>query len=588
MSAALAASLGAPPTGDMSWDALFVSNGTLVHDGWTAEMAIPFKSLRYPRRDADEPHRWGFQIVRTIPSKDEADVWAPVSRGVAGFLTQMGLLEGLTNLSTSRNLEILPTFTAIQFGALDTETGAFDEETQPEGALNVKYGVTPNLTADFTYNPDFSQIESDMPQVEVNQRFPLFFPELRPFFLEGQEVFTVPGEVTLLHTRTIVDPRYGGKLTGKVGNTTLGVLVANDEAPGKRDDSADPAFGKTSQVFVGRARYDLYAESSIGFLATDREFLDGYSRVVGVDGRFRLGQTSSLTMLYAGSQHRDEEGVERAGPTAHVAYARQGRNLSYGASLDTVDPDFRTDTGFVQRVNTRTTRTNVSYRWWPGNKIINWGPLANYARIYNFQGTLQDEQASAGVRATFANNIITVANVNRDMERFGGINFRKTTGFIGGGVSASRKLAFGGFINWGDQIRFSDSPFLGRSVTGTAFANLRPMSRLSADLTLITSRLRDPRDDSLVFDVRILRTFTTYQFTRRLSVRNITEYNSSSRTLEANVLFAYRVNAGTVFFLGYDDNYQQADLIDPLRFPYTSLKQTNRAFFTKLSYLFRY
>jgi hypothetical protein len=140
----------------------------------------------------------------------------------------------------------------------------------------------------------------------------------------------------------------------------------------------------------------------------------------------------------------------------------------------------------------------------------------------------------------------------------------------------------------GDQIRFSDSPFLGRSVTGTAFANLRPMSRLSADLTLITSRLRDPRDDSLVFDVRILRTFTTYQFTRRLSVRNITEYNSSSRTLEANVLFAYRVNAGTVFFLGYDDNYQQADLIDPLRFPYTSLKQTNRAFFTKLSYLFRY
>ena len=114
------------------------------------------------------------------------------------------------------------------------------------------------------------------------------------------------------------------------------------------------------------------------------------------------------------------------------------------------------------------------------------------------------------------------------------------------------------------------------------------MSRLSADLTLITSRLRDPRDDSLVFDVRILRTFTTYQFTTRLSVRNIMEYNSLSRTLGANVLFAYRVNAGTVFFLGYDDHYQQADLIDPLRFPSTSLKQTNRAFFTKLSYLFRY
>ena len=588
MSAALAASLGAPPTGDTSWDALFASSGRLVEDGWTAEMAIPFKSLRYPKRGPGEPHRWGFQIVRTIPSKDEADVWAPVSRSVAGFLTQMGLLEGLTNLSTSRNLEILPTFTAIQFGSLDTGTGTFDEETQPEGALNLKYGVAPNLTADLTYNPDFSQIESDVPQVDVNQRFPLFFPELRSFFLEGQEVFTVPGEVTLLHTRTIVDPRYGGKLTGKVGNTTLGVLVANDEAPGKRDDRTDPAFGKTSQVFVGRARYDLYAESSIGLIATDREFLDGYSRVVGIDGRFRLGRTSSLTMLYAGSQHRDEEGAERAGPTAHVAYNHQGRNLSYGASFDTVDPDFRTDTGFVQRVDTRTARTNVSYRWWPGNMVINWGPLGSYGRIYDFDGVLQDEQASAGLRATFAKNIITVANVNRDMERFGGINFFKTSAFVGGGVSASRKVAFGGFINWGDQIRFSDTPFLGRSVTGTAFANLRPMSRLSADLTLITSRLRDPRDDALVFDVKILRAFTTYQFTTRLSLRNIMEYNSLSRTLGANLLFAYRVNAGTVFFAGYDDHYQQGDLIDPVRFPTTALQQTNRAFFTKLSYLFRY
>ena len=152
---------------------------------------------------------------------------------MAGFLTQMGLLDGLTNLSTSRNLEILPTLTAIRYGSLDASTGSFEEATQPEGALNVKYGVTPNLTADFTYNPDFSQIESDTPQIEVNQRYPLFFPELRPFFLEGQEVFTLPGQINLLHTRTIVDPRYGAKLTGKVGNTTLGILVANDEAPGK-------------------------------------------------------------------------------------------------------------------------------------------------------------------------------------------------------------------------------------------------------------------------------------------------------------------------------------------------------------------
>ena len=588
MGAAIAASMGGPPTGDSSWDALFQSSGTFVEDGWTAELTIPFKSLRYPRRGLGEAHRWGFQVARTIPSKDEANVWAPVSRGVAGFLTQMGLLEGLTDLSASRNIEILPTFTAIQYGSLDTSTGGFNKETQPEGALNLKYGVTPNLTADFTYNPDFSQIESDIPQVEVNQRFPLFFPELRPFFLEGQEVFTVPGQVNLLHTRTVVDPRYGAKLTGKIGNTTLGALIANDEAPGKRNDPGDPAYGKTGQVFVGRARYDLYAESSVGLIATDRQFLDSHSRVVGADARFRLGRTAALTFLYAGSQHRDEDGAERSGPTAHVAYNRQGRNLSYGASVDTVDPDFRTDTGFVQRVDTRNVRTNASYRWWPGNKVINWGPLASYGRIYDFSGVLQDEQTSLGVMSTLSNNIITIANINRDMERYEGLEFSKTQAFLGGAVSASRRLSAGGFLMVGDQIRYSDTPFLGQSVTATAFVGLRPMSRLNADLTLITSRLHDPRSDNLVFDVKIFRTFTTYQFTNRLLLRNIMEYNTLSRTLGANLLFTYRVNAGTVFFIGYDDHYEQENLLDAVRYPTTALRRTNRAFFTKLSYLFRY
>ena len=236
---------GGMPRGDSSWDALFDSGGSIVDDGWTAEMAIPFKSLRYPSTGG-APHRWGFQIARSIRGKDEAVVWAPVSRDVSGFLPQMGLLDGLSNLSTSRNLEILPTFTAVQVGSLNTTTGGFGEARQPEGGINLKYGVTSNLTLGFTYNPDFSQIESDRPQIEVNRRFPLFFSELRPFFLEGQEVFDVAGPVNFVHTRTIVDPRFGGKLTGKAGRTTLGVLVANDEAPGKVDDPTDRAFGQTA------------------------------------------------------------------------------------------------------------------------------------------------------------------------------------------------------------------------------------------------------------------------------------------------------------------------------------------------------
>ena len=589
MSASLAAALGGAPTGDASWDALFESSGTLVEDGWTAEMAIPFKSLRYPSRDRGERHRWGFQVVRTIPSKNETDVWAPISRDVAGFLPQMGLLDGLTDLSTSRNLEILPTLTAIRFGSLDTGTGVFEDgDPDPEGGVNVKYGVTPNLTFDYTYNPDFSQIESDIPQVEVNQRFPLFYPELRPFFLEGQEIFQVPGQVNLVHTRTIVDPRQGAKLTGKVGDTTVGVLVANDEAPGLVEGVDPSLHGRTAQVAVARARYDLYAESYLGVIATDREFGDGYSRVGGVDGRFRLGRTSSVSFQAAASQHRNLEDGDNSGPIFHLAYDRTGRNLSYSAALDSVHPEFRTDTGFVLRTDTRVAQANVSYRWWPERWLVNWGPLASYSRNYDFEGLLQDEQAQLGVRGLMTNSIIWVAMANRDMERYGGIEFFKTNAFLGGGFAASRRLSAGGFFNWGDQVRYGDDPFLGRGATATLFASVRPMSRLNADLNFITSRLHDPLAEEQVFDVKIYRALTTYQFTDRLLLRNILEYNAFSGTVAANLLFTYRVNAGTVFFVGYDDHYQQGDLIDSTIFPTMRFEQTNRAIFTKLSYLFRF
>ena len=577
------------PSGDSSWNALFDSAGTLVADGWTAEMAIPFKSLRYPSSDS---HRWGFQVVRSIGGKDETVVWSPVVRGNSGFMSQMGLLDGLSGLSTSRNIEFLPTFTAVQVGSLDTSTGGFPEERQPEGALNLKYGITSNLTLDFTYNPDFSQIESDLQQIEVNQRFPLFFPELRPFFLEGQEIFQTRGPANLLHTRTIVDPRYGGKITGKVGKTTVGLLFANDEAPGKVDDPTDPAFGQTAQFLVGRVRYDLYAESYIGAIVTDREFLDQYSRVGGVDANFRLGRTQTVSMAFFQAQHRDSAGVEQSGPGWSFNYNNRGRNLTYSFSTEGLDPDFRTDTGFVRRVDTRQARANVSYRWYPESWLISWGPRVSYDRNYDFAGILQDEGTSVGMTASLAKSIIIFVNVNRDMERFAEINFFKTRYFAGGGVNTSQRIGIGGFFSWGDQVRFSATPFLGNSVSASIFLNLRPVSRFQMNLNVSTSRLVDPSTFEEVFDVKIFRTFSTVQFTERLLLRNIMEYNTFNRTLGANVLLTYRVNSGTVFYIGYDDRYRQGDLIfddndDPLYFT-TDFERTNRAFFTKVSYLFRF
>ncbi len=587
--------------GDRSWNALYETRGRMVEDGWTAEMAIPFKSLRYPALGGEGGRRWGFQITRVIRGKSEAQSWSPISRGVAGQLTQFGILEGLADLSRSRNLEILPELTGAQLGALDTSSGRFDGQ-DPFGDLgvSVKYGITPNLTADVAYNPDFSQIESDQPQIETNQRFALFYPEQRPFFLEGQEIFQTSTPLTLLHTRTIVDPRFGGKLTGKVGRTTLGVIVADDEAAGRLDDTAHPRFGTTAQTFVGRARYDLYSESYVGAIMTAREFGHDYNRVGGIDARFRLGRTHRFSFMGVGSETRSEEYGFLRGPAIEADFTRQGRNLSYGAAYGSIDPEFWTETGFLPRWNLRQATANVGYRWWPESTLITWGPTVNYLRLYDHVGVLQDEQIQGQASFQFRHNISVTANVNRDLERFEEVDFRKS-GYGAYGVISSRLVSIVGGFNRGDGVLYSyggftnpltASPYqraiLGDSSTGSFLISGRPSSRWRSDLTGIFSRLMDPTAAAEVVDVKIFRTRTTYQFTDRLLLRYILEHNTFSKTLGNNLLMTYRINAGTVAFLGYDDRYRQGRRIDEFLFPTAALQRTNRAVFGKLSYLFRY
>ena len=574
--------------GDDSWNALFDTGGQVTEDGWTAEMAIPFKSLRYPSRNDGEPHRWGFQITRRIREKSEAQSWSPVSRAVAGQLTQFGILEGLEDLSQSRNLEILPQLTGLKFGSLDTDNGQFTEQ-DPTGTIGVgvKYGLTPNLTADLTYNPDFSQIESDQPQIETNQRFALFYPEQRPFFLEGQEIFQISTPLNLLNTRTIIDPRFGGKLTGKVGNTSLGFIVADDEAAGRLGDRNDPQFGTTAQTLVGRARYDFYSESYLGAIVTTREFQEEHNRVAGIDGRFRLGQTHRLSFMAVGSSTHNETDGNISGPAIEADFTHQSRNLGYGLAYTSIDPEFWTESGFLQRVDLRQTSADVSYRWWPESSLLTWGPTFTFLRLYDHAGILQNEQIQGSTSFTFVNNCNFRGQFSENLERYQEVNFRKTGYGMYGGCSKRRISIFGGF-NGGDGILFADDPYLGRSTSMNIGVYARPTTRLSTQLTAISSRFVNPVENVKVFDVKIFRTRTTYQFTDRFLVRHIMDYNSRSMTLGNNLLLTYRINAGTVAFLGYDDRFQSGTHINDTLFLNRAFQRVNHAIFTKVSYLFRY
>ena len=598
---------GGVPRGDRSWDALFESGGQPVADGFTAEMAIPFKSLRYPARPGNAPHTWGFQIVRQVRDKDETIVWSPVSRDIAGFLPQMGVLDGMSGLSTSRNLELQPTFTAFRYGTFDEAAGGLvDGEPKPDVGANFKYGLTPNLIADFTLNPDFSQIESDRPQVEVNQRFALFYPELRPFFLEGAEIFQIQAPVTVVHTRTIVDPQYGTKLTGKAGKTTLGVLFANDAGPGLGvDDSADPAFGQTAQTFVGRVKYDLYSESFVGAVVTDREYLDGYSRLVGADSNFRIGSTHQLGFRAFGTDRRlAQAGGESDGYALDFGFRKRGRNLSYSVDSMALSPDFRTDVGFVRRTDQRETEARLDYLWWPQSWVISWGPEFRYGRNYNFDSVLEDQNLRAGVSANFAKNVRYSFDLDQDMERYYGFDFDKRRYRMFGNVSTSRIFSFGTGFDWGDEVYFDPvNPFLGRESGFRTFINFRPVSRFATNINITTSRFLDPlglfvaglnegerSEDGEIFNVNIFRALNTYQVTDRLALRNITEFNTYRGTVGLNLLATYRVNSGTAFYVGYDDHYQQYEQFhdDQVNITDRGYLQTNRAVFTKIQYLFRY
>jgi hypothetical protein len=243
----------------------------------------------------------------------------------------------------------------------------------------------------------------------------------------------------------------------------------------------------------------------------------------------------------------------------------------------------------VRRTDERQGNVNASYRWWPQNWIVNWGPRFNYNRNHQFNGTLQDQGVGLGWQSQFDRNINVGVNTDRDMERYLGVDFHKVRYGLGIGVNTSRRISIGGFTNWGDQIRYVTNPYLGRGRNGNLFVTLRPFSRLQSELTLTTSSFTNVQTSASEFAIRIYRMLTTYQFTRRLLVRNIVDYNTYDRTLGGNLLLTYRVNAGTALYVGYDDRLRAAYTFNSTLYPGdTDYTRTSRAIFAKLQVLFRY
>jgi hypothetical protein len=647
---------------DYSLDIVMESKGTLTEDGYAVEVAIPFKSLRY---EAGNGKLWGFNAVRRIRRLDnESDSWMPISRDKSGILNQEGYLAGLDGILNERTLEIIPTLTLSESGrrvrtlaiaavnadpTLQDPSRFVNKPVKADPGLNVKLGITSTVTLNVTVNPDFAQIEADQPVVVANQRFPIFFSEKRPFFLEGADIFQTP--IQAVHTRTIIDPDYAFKLSGKQGRNSFGLLLASDNAPGdfteeERNDpttAADIARFVDKNAIVGIARYkrDVGKENTLGFIATSYDFIEQHNKLAGLDGRFRLDEKTTFTFQVLGTASRRaffdagiNDSVYRAGKGVgyYWNYDRTGRNLGYTFQGEGRTRDYRSDVGFVRRANTNSQGGYLRYSAdpKPKAKLISWRIIGGIETNFDWQGRMQNFGGFTNVGFNLTKQTFFNVGYNQFYERlfeeefgakrtstqqgafFGGDSERSTRGravssFFG--TNFSRK--FSGFLFSGKRwnvfdFDFGAGPRFPR-VSPAALANpeaaldpgpansfdlgvsveYKPVAAVRASLDYNRNRFTRKETGRLVFVDNIYSFKTTYQFTRFLYARARVDYDSLASSLRGQYLFGWTPNPGTSFFVGYNDDMNYNGFS-----PFTSqlepgFRRNGRTFFIKTSYLFR-
>jgi hypothetical protein len=641
---------------DYSVDIVMESKGTVDEDGYTIEIAIPFKSLRY---ESGADKTWGLQLFRRIKrGNNELDSWMPISRSRSGTLNQAGQLSGFEGISTERTLEIIPSVTFSEAGhriAASTDGSIVDTSrilNKPAAAdlgLTLKYSITPTVTLDFAANPDFAQVEADALVVTANQRFPIFYEEKRPFFLEGIDIFQT--QMNVLNTRRIVDPDVAVKLSGKEGRTTFGLLLASDNAPGNYSDeergdpnlrpSIERYLDQNSTVGVLRLKRDVGAESSVGLMATTYNFVDRHNNVVSLDGRFKIDPKTVLNVQTVGTTTRGyfydgdlRDSIYRTGNGVGYALSWDYTDRNFGYQVNAVGRtrDYLADVGFTRRVDTNRDevflrfssdpKTNSNYL---GHRAINISGVN-----YDWKGRLQNWDEEFQYRWNFKRDTFYAVGAMTGYERLFESEFRPylpasyPSGFAGTDPERSTRknqiygytgstptkqfsyFAFVAYTRGNFDLDFGGGPNFPR-VSEAALANpaaafdpgpgnelyiestfsYQPTDALRASISYYKDRLTRQDTGLTAFDDNIFSLRTTYQFSRFTFVRARLDYDSLSSHVYGQYLFGWAPNPGTSFYVGYNDDHNLNGYS-----PFTGVHEpglvlNGRTFFVKMSYLFR-
>jgi hypothetical protein len=600
---------------DWFWD----SAGKINDHGWTLEIRIPFSSLRYPKGN---PQTWGIMLYRNWPRDRRYQMFTTrLPRGSSCFICNEQTLEGLSDLPTGGNWVIAPYGVAHQESTPRGELGTDLVNPAPDYDAGIDTKWTPNAgtTVDMTINPDFSQVESDVAQITANERFALFFPEKRPFFLEGVDLLSTP--VNAVYTRTITDPLWGARATGKVGNTSYTALLTHDDGGGSviipgpdGSDFAPQDFEST--VAIGRVRSD-FGQSFISGLVTDREIQGGgYNRVVGPDFQWRPKQGEALTgqILYSATHVPDEQCpvpgtcVSEDSHAADLWYNHTDKHWDAYAEYRDFGDDFRADVGFVPQVGFREQYAEGGWSHYPTKGFVSRQRIfLQYDYVEDRPGAMIQRFVIAGTGIDGkANSFLRFFVVDETIRATDALDVTGATTLL-----PRRRLSTvlqASPWSWLTRISVDgaygrDADFVrartGHGGTVNFNATVRPTNHLAIEL-IASRRWLDvdtgAGDEARLFTATVQRIKATYTFNSRSYLRLIGQRQAQhqdpalygfvppipekSEAIQYSALFAYKINWQSVLFFGYGNNSEWSPVT-------TDLEPSSRSFFLKLSYAFQ-
>jgi hypothetical protein len=591
---------------DDSWDAIWNTSGRITADGYIVEIAIPFTSIRFPRSDAEQT--WGVDMVRIYPRSARHRLGLQgQDRNRNCYLCQSSRVTGFRGITPGRDIELDPTLTAQHTSSRTAfpAGGLSSNGAKVDAGLTARWGITPNLTLNAAVNPDFSQIEADSVQLDINTQFALFFNEKRPFFLEGSDFFA--GPLQAVYTRTVADPAFGLKTTGRLGPSTVGVFITDDEVtnliiPGAEgsDVTSLPQHNRSTAF---RYRYNVGETSSVGALLTTRDG-DGYNnRVFGVDGNFRITPKDTITGQLLGTRGSYPAIIQSdfgqpgntSGIGGRIQYRHTEKNWYWGGRYEDIADEFRADSGFIPQVGYRYGNAGLEYQGY-GEKGKQWYTRywvgGDYDHSVKQNGELLERELEswAAVQGPMQSFVqITVGDRDR---RFNDVTFDEQ--FLHWNVEVRPVGDFFIFANgtFADQIDFANTRLGERFRFGGGIRwNIGMRTKIDLDRSYEDLDVEGGR----LFAADVTQLRAVYQFNIRMFARAILQYtdvtrdpalylhqtvDARSKRLFPQLLFSYKLNPQTVFFAGYSGTRLGGtfDNVD------VSLTEADRTFFVKLGY----